>query len=358
MSPPDHPAPPGPRLPRDGLPVLSEAPLVDRLARRIRYLRVSITDRCNYRCAYCMPAEGWALAPRADILSIEEIGAVVEVFAKLGVERVRLTGGEPLVRRGVVELVERLAALPGIRSIAMTTNGHLLARDAAALRAAGLTELNVSIDSLDPARFARLTRGGDLAAVLAGLDAAQEAGFTDIKLNAVSVAGENEDELAELCAFAWSRGFTPRFIELMPIGGLDFASEAHVLPEARVRALLAERYELVTPSVTGSERVRGPAHYLEVATGPFAGKRVGLISPMTDEGFCGSCNRARLTSRGGFRPCLGNDDEVSLRDALRSGATFADLSQIIADAVQGKLPAHRMTRAEGAPRAGMTQLGG
>ena len=349
----------GERPPRGApLPVVDSSALTDRQLGKIRYLRVSVTDRCNYRCAYCMPVEGWTLAPRAEVLRLEEIVEIVGILARLGVERVRLTGGEPLVRRGLLGLVRDLAALPGIREVAMTTNGHLLARDAAALRAAGLTDLNVSLDSLDAERFETVTRGGNLSAVVTGIDAAREVGFQPIKLNVVAIAGVNDAELPDLCAFAWERDLVPRFIELMPIGGLPFAAPEHVMPTAAILQQLLSRYQLVASAPVADGRPRGPAHYWRVTGGPFAGRHVGIISPLTDDGFCAACNRARLTSIGGFRPCLGNDNEVSLRDVLRSGASFAAIQATIESAVRGKLPAHRMNLPGFAPRDGMTGIGG
>ena len=353
------------RAPSDGnaLPVLGnsqETPnaLTDRHARTIRYLRVSVTDRCNYRCAYCMPTEGWALAPRAEILSLEEIVTFVGLLAEMGVERVRLTGGEPLVRRGVVELTRRIAAVPGVREVTMTTNAHLLARMAADLRTAGLTGLNISLDSLDATRFRTLTRGGELDAVIQGIEAAWAAGFRGTKINAVVVAGENHHELAELAAFCWSRELLPRFIELMPIGQLEFANPKHVFSTEQILATVGKRYRLLPDgdAVIGSPR--GPAKYWRVTEGSFVGRRLGVISPMSDDGFCASCNRARLTSLGGFRPCLGNDDEVSLRDALRGGESPDQIKALIRRAVHGKLAAHNMQDAAQSPRSAMTGIGG
>lgn len=208
-------------------------PLIDPQARRVRYLRLSLTDRCNYRCTYCMPEEGVERLPRAELLTLEEIVAVVRAFAAWGVERVRLTGGEPTIRRGLVELVAALAAIP--IEVALTTNGARLAELAAPLRAAGLGGLTVSLDSLDPDRFARITRRGVLADVLAGLDAARAAGFAPIKLNTVAVRGFNDDELGALALWAWERDFVPRFIEVMPMAGGRLFVPGELMPAARTR---------------------------------------------------------------------------------------------------------------------------
>lgn len=298
------------------------------------------------------------MSPRAEVLRLEEIVALVRHFAVLGVERIRLTGGEPLVRRGIVDLVRELADVPGIREVAMTTNGHLLRTMAADLRGAGLSGLNVSVDSLDPQRFAALTRGGDLKTVLEGIEAAAAAGFKDIKINAVVVAGENEHELADLAEYCWARDLLPRFIELMPIGQLDFARPENVVSTERMLASVGKRYRLLPSGNECGVNPRGPAKYWRVTEGRHADRRLGIISPLSDDGFCATCNRARLTSLGGFRPCLGNDDEVSLRDALRGGRSAEDIETMIREAVQGKLAAHNMHDVARAPRDAMTGIGG
>lgn len=346
---------------RDALPVLQDA-LTDRFRRRIRYLRVSVTDRCNYRCHYCMPAEGWPKVPRPELLTLEELAAVVAVFVELGVERVRITGGEPLLRRNLERLVAEVAGLPGVTEVALTTNGHLLDRYAERLYAAGLRGLNVSIDTIDPDRFARVTRGGDLARVVAGIEAARAAGFEMIKVNAVAIRGFNEDELADLAAFCWEMELVPRFIELMPIGVLGFQGPEHVLPTPEILTRLGRRFALAPVEPAGDGPPRGPARYHVVTEGPYAGRKVGLISPMSDDGFCATCNRARLTARGGLRACLANDDEVPILQtvrAMRRGETPREtLVRLIEAAVQGKLEAHRMRDLETAPAAGMTGIGG
>lgn len=332
--------------------------LEDRWRRRIRYLRISLTDRCNYRCAYCMPAEGFPHAAREAVLSLEEIARFVEVMAELGVERVRLTGGEPLVRRGVVDLVRWIAGTPGIKAVAMTTNGHLLERHAADLRAAGLRDLNVSIDSFDAERFAAITRGGDLGRVLAGLAAAERAGFTGIKINAVAVRGVNDDEIASFTARCWEAGWLPRFIELMPVGGLDFQSEARRVPTAEILAVLRAAFPLEPGGRAQGAVPAGPADYQVVTAGPHAGRRVGIISPMSDHGFCAACNRARLTARGGLRACLADDAEVSILQAVRAGASREALVALVREAVEGKREAHRMRVEDTIPRSVMTGIGG
>jgi len=332
-------------------------PLVDGFARRVRYLRVSVTDRCNYRCTYCMPEElGDALAfePRSAVLTFEELERVVGVFARLGVRKVRLTGGEPTVRKGIVELVGRIAAVPGIDQVVMTTNGHLLAELAGPLAAAGLRAVNVSIDTLDADRFVALTSRGDLSRVQAGVAAAVAAGL-GVKTNAVALRGTNDHELVALCEYAWSCGATPRFIEHMPMsGGQLYAAEAE-LTAAQIRAAIeAEVGPLVASERSG--RDPGPARYWAVAADP--SREVGIISAMTEH-FCDDCNRLRLTATGSLHACLGHDDATSLRDVMRRGGSDDDVVRAIAAAVTGKRAGHGFERTGGgAPRQHMIGIGG
>jgi cyclic pyranopterin phosphate synthase len=345
---------PGPAAARTGP---TGDPLLDRFARRIRYLRISVTDRCNYRCSYCMPEElgdQLEFQPRAALLSFEELERIVRVFARLGVRKIRLTGGEPTVRRGIALLVRRIAAVPGIEQVVMTSNGHLLGELARPLADAGLVGINISIDTLDPARFARLTSRGELARVIAGIEAAVAAGLR-VKLNAVALRGVNDDELVALCRYAWSVGAVPRFIEHMPMsGGALYAPEAE-LPAATIRrALEAELGPLVPSQPAG--RDAGPARYWSVAREP--GREVGIISAMTEH-FCDDCNRLRLTAAGALHACLGHDDAVSLRDVVRGGGSDEDLVQAVAAAVTGKRDGHGFERTGGgAPRKHMIGIGG
>ena len=305
-----------------------------------------------------MPLEGWAPVDRDDLLTLEEIARVVRLLAPHAVERVRITGGEPLVRKGVVSLVRLIAETPGIREVAMTTNGHLLARHAADLWAAGLRTLNVSIDTFDAARFAAITRGGDLDEVLVGLKAAGTAGFRAIRINAVALRGVNADALGDFVERCWASDWLPRFIELMPVGGLEFQTEDRRLTGAATLAALRERFDLRNTGRAGGDLPRGPATYWEVQSGHFAGRTVGLINPMSDDGFCEACNRARLTSRGGLRACLANDDEVSILHAVRSGASDDALLALCRAAVEGKLEMHRMRDQATVPLTVMTGIGG
>jgi cyclic pyranopterin phosphate synthase len=335
----------------------SADPLVDGFARRIRYLRVSVTDRCNYRCTYCMPEDlGDALTfePRSAVLTFEELERVVGVFARLGVRKVRLTGGEPTVRRGIVELVGRIARVPGIEQVVMTTNGHLLAELAPQLAAAGLQAVNISIDTLDPERFSALTSRGELPRVLAGLDAAVAAGLR-VKTNAVALRDENDHELVALCRYAWSRGATPRFIEHMPMsGGQLYATHAE-LTAAQIRAAIeADLGPLIHAPRPG--RDPGPARYWALAADPR--REVGIISAMTEH-FCDDCNRLRLTATGSLHACLGHDDSISLRDVMRSGGSNADVINAISASVTGKRAGHNFERTgTGGPQKHMIGIGG
>src|SRR6187549_2870458 len=245
---------------------IEPAPLVDPQARVIDYLRVSVTDRCNYGCSYCIPHDGVEHADRADVLSFEEIAALVRVFASLGVRRVRLTGGEPTVRRDLPALVRLLRAIPGLDDIALSTNGHLLSQLAAPLRAAGVDRVNISVDSLDAERFRRITRRGDLARVLAGVEAARAAGFASIKLNAVAIRGFNDDELDRICAWAWERGLVPRFIEEMPMAdGRAYVPGAQVAAaEIRQRIAAAWPGTQVVAENANAVPGAGPARYFRL----------------------------------------------------------------------------------------------
>jgi GTP 3',8-cyclase len=332
-------------------------PLVDGLARRIRYLRVSITDRCNYRCSYCMPEElgdQLTFQPRSAILTFEEIVRMVRVFAGLGVRKIRLTGGEPTIRKHVVALVEMIAAVPGIEQIVMTTNGHLLAELAAPLRAAGLAAVNVSVDTLDHERFHSITGRGELSRVLAGIDAAVAAGLR-VKTNAVALAGVNDGELVALCRDAWERGATPRFIEHMPMSDGQLFDGTAKLSAAQIRRTLEAELGPLEP-IAPDARDAGPARYWRVRAEPT--HEVGIISAMTEH-FCDDCNRLRLTATGDLHACLGHDDAISLRDVVRRDGSDDDLVRAIAGAVVGKRPGHEFALdGQGAPTKHMIAIGG
>ncbi len=341
---------------------LVRGPLIDPQARRVKYLRVSLTDRCNFRCTYCMPAGGSEHRARAELLTLEEIGVVVRAFAEWGVERVRLTGGEPTVRQGLTDLVADLAGitLPDQRrmQVVMTTNGARLPELAAPLHAAGLAGLTVSLDSLRADRFAEITRRGALSQVLAGLEAASAAGFTGVKINTVAVRGFNDDELGELALWAWARGHVPRFIEMMPMSAGRLYVPGELLPAAEIRARVSEVAGApLVPDPGEGVRGLGPATYWRVADGPHAGRRVGVIAAMT-ENFCATCNRLRISATGQLHNCLARDDTGDLRSALRPFDPNALASRV--RAVLGhKQPGHEFhSDGRGGPEKAMISIGG
>lgn len=306
-------------------------PLIDRFGRRITYLRVSVTDRCDFRCVYCM-AEDMVFLPKRDVLSFEEINSVVAAFVRRGVRKLRLTGGEPLVRRDILALTERLGQYlgHGLEELTFTTNGSQLRKYAAGLAAAGVRRLNVSLDSLDAGRFATITRRGRLADVLDGIDAAVAAGLS-IKLNMVAMRGVNEDEIEPMLLWAHGRGFGLTLIEGMPLGEVGIDRVDTYLPLRQLRDRLAQRFTL---EATG-HRTGGPARYVRVKE---TGGLLGFITPMSHN-FCESCNRVRLTATGQLYLCLGQDDMVDLRVAMRDGGA-AGLDAALDRAMQIKPRGH------------------
>ncbi|MGN0286339.1 MAG: GTP 3',8-cyclase MoaA [Atopobiaceae bacterium] len=313
----------------------------DEFGREVRYLRLSVTDRCNCRCLYCMPADGVPMMRHDQILSFEQMRDIVAAAASLGVRKVRLTGGEPLVRRGVVDLVRMVATVPGIDEVCMTTNATLLAPVAADLRDAGLTRLNVSLDTLDPQRYERITRCGRLEDALAGLDAAQRAGFTHTKINCVLVGGLNDDQLRPLAQLARDHDLTVRFIELMRMGECASWPASRFVSADEVLAAVPE----LEPA--GGEGVS------EVYRAPGWRGSVGLIRPMTHQ-FCGQCDRIRVSADGHLRPCLHSAASVDLR-----GLSGQQLVDAIRRGILAKPRGHRMQggRASDAGR-NMNEIGG
>jgi cyclic pyranopterin phosphate synthase len=340
--------------------------LVDRQARQVRYLRVSLTDRCNYRCTYCMPDRRLEYGARSDVLRLEEVERLVAAFARWGVRRVRLTGGEPTLRRGLPWLVERLAAIPtddgGRLEVVMTTNGHTLAPLAATLKAAGLSAITVSLDSLKPERFAAITRRGALEPVIAGIEAARAAGFTaregGLKINTVALAGWNDDELGPIAQWAFARDIVPRFIELMPMSGGELYAPGELLPAREMRArIAADLGAALVPDAGEGVRGSGPASYVRVAEGPWAGRRIGTIAAMT-ENFCEGCNRLRISATGRLHACLARDDTGDLRAALRSGAPNG-VEEVVRAALGTKRDRHGFNLdGTGGPAKAMISIGG
>ncbi|MGE6662896.1 GTP 3',8-cyclase MoaA [Pseudomonas sp. NPDC077408] len=277
--------------------------------RQIDYLRMSVTDRCDFRCVYCM-AEDMTFLPRQQVLGLEELERIARIFVGLGVKKIRLTGGEPLVRQGLVGLCERIAALPGLRELVMTTNGSQLVKLATPLARAGVKRLNISLDSLDAAKFHAITRTGQLQQVLDGIEAAREAGFERIKLNAVVMKGRNAEEVADLVDFAIASGLDLSFIEEMPLGDVGRSRGESFCSSDEVRALIAERHTLID----SAEQSGGPARYVRLPDHPQT--RIGFISPHSHN-FCATCNRVRLTVEGRLLLCLGHENAIDLRALLR-----------------------------------------
>ena len=336
----DSDAPVGDGDPIDPIPLAARGTagypgwLADRHGRRLRYLRLSVTDRCDLRCVYCMPEDGVPASAKEDVLSFEEIVRLLRVFRGLGVETVRFTGGEPLVRRNLPELIRMVRDEVGIQDLALTTNGTALAPLAKALVQAGLQRINVSLDTVDPQLFARMTRGGELSKVIAGIDAIQSAGVAEIKLNAVVVRGQNDEGAAELVEWAWARGLVPRFIELMPLGEAANLGRDAVVSVAELKQRLAPLL-LDEPPLHRSDR--GPAGYVAARHQP--GRVVGFIGAVTDN-FCHRCNRVRITARGDLRACLVSPTGASLRDLMRAQQSDDALGAVVEEALYGKREGH------------------
>ena len=313
--------------------MLAKPALIDPFGRAVRYLRVSVTDRCDLRCVYCM-TEDMTFLPKADLLSLEELDRVCSAFVEQGVRKLRITGGEPLVRRDVLSLFQSLGRhlkTGALEELTLTTNGTQLAKYAEALYEAGVRRVNVSLDSLDPTRFKTITRWGNHAQVMDGIRAAKAAGLK-VKINAVAMRGVNEDEVEDLVAWCGAEGFDLVFIETMPMGDIDGDRTAQYLPLSMVRARLEQRWTLNPIADTTG----GPARYTRCAE---TGGRVGFITPMTHN-FCESCNRVRLTCTGTLYMCLGQDDAADLRTPLRAGESNAPLTAAIQEAIARKPKGH------------------
>jgi cyclic pyranopterin phosphate synthase len=309
-------------------------PLVDRFGRVHRDLRLSVTDRCNFRCVHCLPEEGVSFLPRSEILGFDEIVRAATIARSLGITSVRITGGEPLVRQGVPDLVGRLAAA-GFDDLSLTTNGSELARLAPSLAAAGLHRVNVSCDSLSPERFARIRRRGQLAPVLAAMDAAEAAGLDPLKVNVVPMAGVNDDEIESFSQFARTTGRIVRFIEFMPLDGDGAWRRDQVVPADEILARIHARWPLEAQTDLGSDQ-SAPAERYRFTDG---GGEIGVIASVTRP-FCGTCDRLRLTADGSLRNCLFAHQELSVRDLLRGGGSDEDVARLFRRAVWEKYPGH------------------
>lgn len=327
-----------------------ETRLTDSFHRIIEYVRVSVTDRCDLRCQYCLPDGYRDFQEPSEWLTFDEIERVLRAFAALGVRRVRLTGGEPLTRHGLPALAARLAAIPGVEDLSLSTNAVRLRRHADALYRAGVRRLNVSLDSLKPERFAAITGGGHLDKVLDGLNAAKAAGFAPIKLNMVALRGVNDDEFGNMVQFCLEHGFTLRLIETMPVGDTGRAATDRYLDLQGVRRRLAEQFELLPAVMPGG----GPARYVRVAGTDL---RIGFITPMSQH-FCETCNRVRLAADGTLYLCLGQDDKLVLRPLLRDGIDDAELQRAIRDAIRRKPERHEFREQPGKIVRFMARTGG
>jgi cyclic pyranopterin phosphate synthase len=311
--------------------MIPENRLIDRHGRRHTYLRLSVTDRCNLRCAYCMPPQGIDWTPRADILTADELVRLGAIFVGMGIAKIRLTGGEPLSRRDLTSIAARLGALPGLKTLAMTTNGISLATRAQGLRAAGVGALTISLDTLRRDRFKEIAKRDQFQAVMDGIEAAIAAGFTPLKINVVVMRGVNDDEILDFVGWARDRPINIRFIEYMPFPDNHW-STGGLMPYAQMRALIQTEYELI-PMVGAANDV---GKDFKIAGHQGA---VSFVTSMT-ESFCGGCNRLRVTADGNIKSCLFQPAELSLRDAMRAGAPDVEIERLITSAVLGKQAAH------------------
>jgi cyclic pyranopterin phosphate synthase len=305
--------------------------LTDRFGRRIEYLRLSVTDRCDLRCSYCMPSGFRDFEEPHDWLSFEEIERVIRLFSELGTRRIRLTGGEPLVRKDLPALAQRLAALPGIGDLSLSTNATRLAKHASKLKQAGISRINVSLDSLRAERFKTITQG-KLDKVLNGLMAAKAVGFHPIKINMVVMRDVNEDEVEDMVKFCLQHDFTLRFIETMPVGDTGRTAAGQFISLDTIKTRLANQFELLPATMPGG----GPARYVQVAG---TNLRIGFITPLSQH-FCDTCNRVRLSVDGTLYMCLGQNDKYELRPLLRAGLSDAELKQHILQAINLKPERH------------------
>ena len=310
---------------------LTNPKLIDQFGRTIEYLRLSVTDRCDLRCTYCMPKDFNDYEDAENSLSNTEIERVVKAFTELGTKRIRLTGGEPLIRKGIDELAHNLAALPGLEDLSLSTNATRMTKYAKGLKASGIQRLNVSLDTLDPDKFKRLT-GGKLSKVINGLMAAKEAGFKPIKINMVVMKGENDMDVEDMLNFCIEHGFTLRFIETMPMGDTGRNAQDHYIDLKIIKQRLAEKFDLIPGVMPGG----GPARYMNVADTDI---NIGFITPISQH-FCDTCNRVRLSVDGTIYTCLGQEHNLALRPLLRNNCSDDELKAAIIEAINLKPEKH------------------
>lgn len=327
---------------------MKDTKLTDNFHRTIDYLRISVTDRCNLRCIYCMPSEGLKLIKHRDVLSYEEIARVVRVAAGLGVRKIRITGGEPLARKHIARLIASIREIPWIDDLSLTTNGVLLERYARELADAGLHRVNVSLDSLRPDRYREITRGGDISRVMKGIEAAEKAGLVPVKINMVPIRGFNGDEIQEFAGITRDTPYHVRFIEFMPIGGKELWSPEKYIATDEIKATV----ERIGPLFPVRVRRTGPARYFRFADAPGV---IGFISALTHH-FCGDCNRLRITSDGKLRPCLFSETEIDLKPALRGTSTPSDkeIERLLRLAIEIKPERHMLDESRELPPEGST----
>lgn len=325
--------------------------MIDTFQRQINYLRISITDRCNLRCIYCMPEEGIELKPHAEILRFEELLRLVKIASSMGISKVRLTGGEPLVRQDVTAFIQDLFQIPGIDDVSLTTNGILLARLGPKLKKAGLKRINISLDTLLPEKYRYITRVGNLNEVWSGIETALDLKFHPVKINTVVMRGINDDEILDFVKLVYSYPVHVRFIEWMPIGESDGWAQKRLIPEAEIKAKIEQHFKLQTDNeVKGS----GPAQYYRL---PGALGSIGFISAMTAH-FCAKCNRLRLTADGGLRPCLFSEKEIDIKGPLRYGASDETLRGLFEEAISRKPKGHSAEMGAWNQPRKMSQIGG
>ena len=308
--------------------------LKDNYHRTIDYLRVSITDRCNLRCIYCMPSGGLIPIEHKEILRYEEIIRVIRIAAKIGVRKIRITGGEPLVRRNVVYFIASIKNIPGIEDLSLTTNGILLSRYAEELKSAGLDRVNVSLDTLKPERYREITRSGDLSLVLKGIEAIEKVGLNPIKINMVPICGVNSDEIEEFAKLTLKAAYQVRFIEYMPFGSEDMWSPEKFISTEEIKSIV----EGIGPLIPAKLRKSGPARYFRFENAPGV---IGFISPISNH-FCNECNRLRLTADGKLRPCLFSETEIDLKPALRGGSSDDEIERLIKLSIEVKPEGHNI----------------